>query len=101
MKAPPSKSDHWRAKVPGVPGPYVYEPPTMDDDEAKVYKNADAEPIPDWTEEDTMIVHEPTIRFRTAHEAMAFFAARHGRIFQNLSTVKWWAARVRKDVPRP
>lgn len=96
VRRPDPPIPHWRKQVPGIPGPYVYEPPCMDDDEAQVRLRAEEAPIPDWTEEGTMIVHEPIARFRSAAEAMGHFSRLHGRLYQNLTCSRFWAARVKR-----
>ncbi len=90
-------------KFPGIPGPYVARPPTVDDDEVVVAERAQAggwDPVPDWTAEATQIVRIRRVRDETGkdlvngQEAMARFKAAHGQVLQNLSDARWWAARV-------
>lgn len=59
-------------------------------------KSEEADPIPDWLPEDTMIVRVPAARFERAQDAMAWFKETYGRVLQNCSTVRFWAARVHK-----
>lgn len=78
-----------------IPGPYVPEPPNYWDDEEEVRRKSE-EPPPAWTEETTQIVRRPKDHFVKAADAMRYFHDRYGWVFQNLSTARWWAARVKK-----
>lgn len=86
----------WRKAVRGIPGPFVFTPPNMDEEEGLLWKRANegADPIPDWIPEQTIIDRVPASRFNRAEDAMDYFLARHGRVLQNLSDCRWWAARV-------
>jgi hypothetical protein len=74
----------WLVPVPGIPGPYMFEPPTCDEVEWQLIYRVKTEPeVPDWTPETTRVVRRPAEEF-----------------FQNLSTRRYWAARVSR-VPSP
>ena len=84
----------------------------MDDEDHAVAMKAEAGLVPDWTEEGTMIVRiarpnnlhlepgqEPVRdQFGSPKNAMRHFEAKYGRVYQNLSTARFWAARVRRPV---
>lgn len=90
------------ARFPGIPGPFVARPPTVDDDELEVSRKAlegGWDPVPDWLPETTRIVRVRRREGLDGAEVMAGFKAKYGRILQNLSDVRWWAARVYSRVP--
>lgn len=85
---------YWAKPVPGIPGPRVFEPPTIDEDDRSLEFRASEAPVPDWTEGQTMVVRKKHADFPNAAQAMAWFKEQHGRVLQNLSDARWYAARV-------
>lgn len=51
---------------------------------------------PDWTSETTRVVRVDKPMFPTWKAARRHFQAKFGRVFENLSTVRHWAARVKR-----
>jgi hypothetical protein len=78
----------------------MFEPPTCDETEWQLIYRVKNEELPDWNEDTTRVIRRPAEDFKNSREAMAYFKKAHGRIFQNLSTRRYWAARVAR-VPSP
>ena len=51
----------------------------------------------DWSPETTRIALVPLAHYETWEEALVYFEHRYGRVFQNCSTARWWAARVARN----
>lgn len=49
---------------------------------------------PDWNAETTRVALVAKYAYQTWDEALAYFKHRYGRVIENCSTAKWWAARV-------
>lgn len=64
--------------------PDLDHPPTEDDE--REYK--------DWSADSTRIALVSKASYDTWEEVLVYFTHRYGRVFENCSTAKWWAARV-------
>lgn len=84
----------WLVRAPdNIPGPHIAPVPHIDDPELPT---EDSDPLPDWTKENSEVVRAHWTAFTTKAEAMEYFRRQYGHIYQDLSTAKWWAARVPK-----
>src|SRR5512134_315668 len=85
-----------RVKGRRIPGPHIIEVPTLDYTDEDLEKLAETGVYPDWTPENSEIVRSHWTTFNSKDEAMEYFETQYGHVYQDLSTAKWWAARVPK-----
>lgn len=82
---------------PVLPSPRPTAPPDIDHPPGDGARRE----YPDWTPETTRIALAPRAHHEDWESARAYFEHRYGRVFEDCSTAKWWAARVPRAKEKP